>query len=224
MGAKQTIRALGGRTLRQWKFDAADLAIRTGLRPYQSLVLSSRAWDAWFKTDDEYRKERLSDITEISKQSLLAGYLQYLGNDVSILDLGCGHGLLRQQIEGRSFRRYVGVDPTAKAIEIARKPWSDDRTAFVLGDPMHVSLEPADVVVCCEVLYHVPDCAAFVSRAAELTRPGGYLLSSVWRHPGDSVLWREVNRHFELVDQVVVRDPVNRAAPKGWRVACHRKQ
>jgi hypothetical protein len=44
----------------------------------------------------------------------------------------------------------------------------------------------------------------------------------VWRHRGDTALWREVADVLELVDRVRVRNEANPVNRRGWIVACCR--
>jgi 2-polyprenyl-3-methyl-5-hydroxy-6-metoxy-1,4-benzoquinol methylase len=220
----QKIKGLAAKTARQVKWEAQHQVIVRGLRPYKPSVLPPEQWEAWFDGTSAYRAQRLTDVHEIASQSVLAGYVKYL-EPKTILDLGCGPGLMREAIDGANFRQYTGVDPTISAIESARAKTSADwRTSYIVGDPMDddLSLVSADVVICSDVLYQVPSPYLFLLAADALLRPGGHLLTSMWRHPGDTVLWDMVDRQFDLVDRVTVRDPANRDAPRGWTIACHR--
>ncbi len=57
---------------------------------------------------------------------------------------------------------------------------------------------------------------------AELLAPGGFVVLSVWRHPGDQSLWRIVDNAFPVLARVEVRNRANAVNPRGWIVACCR--
>ena len=199
---------------------AHDLGLRAGLVRYRTGPWTAEEWRNGYGSG---HLDYFADLTELPRYSLLIGYLNYLGGEPDLLDVGCGQGLLRSRCAGLAFRRYVGIDPTAKAIEKARA-LEDNRTSFIVGDILDRSLELGsfDVVVCNEVLSVVPDPIAVIERTLELLRPDGHMLTCNWRHPGDEQLWAMIGRHLRLVDQVDAGNPANTYAPRGWRVACYR--
>jgi len=140
----------------------------------------------------------------------------------TILDVGCGAGVLRRYLPTDQLSSYLGVDPIAAAIEQARVH-ADERSEFRQVDPMCAELGEFDVVVCNEVLYFADDPLALADRAGRFVRPGGHLLVSIWRHPGDTLLWRHLQQRYETRDRVAVVNGANRFAPRGWLVGCLRR-
>jgi 2-polyprenyl-3-methyl-5-hydroxy-6-metoxy-1,4-benzoquinol methylase len=92
----------------------------------------------------------------------------------NILDFGCGTGWLSEMLA--KFGAITGVDLAESAIATARARCPNG--TFFAGDIFKLSL-PAnhyDVVVSQEVIAHVPDQLAYVNRAANVLKPGGYLI------------------------------------------------
>lgn len=89
----------------------------------------------------------------------------------SVLDVGCGEGMLTRQL-ARRISRVVGVDPDAESIEAARKQSAD--IEYICGDLFDYPFEPSsfDAVVSFAVLHHM-DAERGLERMAELVRPGG---------------------------------------------------
>lgn len=89
----------------------------------------------------------------------------------TLLDLGCGGGLLAPQIRGY---RHVGVDLSASALAIA----AGHGIETVQADVADLPFEDAtfDVVVAGEILEHVDDLDATVAEAARVLRPAGTLV------------------------------------------------
>ena len=194
--------------------------MRSGILRYRTEQWSSE-WSNWGYTSGHL--DYFAGIDELPRYSLLLGYLGFLGGEPEVLDVGCGQGLFRARIAQLPFKRYVGIDVSTAAIARARA-YEDARTSFVEGDVCDVARELGqfDVVVCNEVLSIVPDPGAVLSCVDTLLRPGGHLLTSTWRHPGDEQLLRLIDRRFTFVDAVDVRNPANPIAPRGWRITCHR--
>jgi 2-polyprenyl-3-methyl-5-hydroxy-6-metoxy-1,4-benzoquinol methylase len=110
----------------------------------------------------------------------------------SVLDLGCGEGVLTHRwAEQLRDGRVVGIDledPKLQA-EWATRGRPNLEFVAVAGDPLPLSFadDEFDLVAAIEVLEHVPDPAATVAEMARVAR--GHLLVSVPREP----LWRGMN-------------------------------
>jgi 2-polyprenyl-3-methyl-5-hydroxy-6-metoxy-1,4-benzoquinol methylase len=108
----------------------------------------------------------------------------------SILDVGCGEGVLTQKWAQRLEGRVVGIDLEDPAIqaewEQRRAPNLDYR--IMKAERMPFAYDEFDVATAIEVLEHVPDPEHTVAQMARVAR-GGHLLVSVPREP----LWRGLN-------------------------------
>jgi 2-polyprenyl-6-hydroxyphenyl methylase/3-demethylubiquinone-9 3-methyltransferase len=106
---------------------------------------------------------------------------------LSILDIGCGAGLLSEPLS-RLGARVTGLDPAAAAISAARAhaEATGAELAYRVGVVEDLAVEGAkfDAVLAMEVVEHVEDVAGFVATAASLVAPGGILcLSTLNRTP-----------------------------------------
>jgi 2-polyprenyl-3-methyl-5-hydroxy-6-metoxy-1,4-benzoquinol methylase len=194
-----------------------DLGVRAGVLPYRRRwVLEAADWDR------EYERGVLDyygDLRELARYSVLIGYLRARGGAPSVLDVGCGVGLLRERIPAGAVGRFVGTDPSEVAIDRARATHPGDE--FAVTDMPDASLGPFDVVVCNEMLYYAEDLDALLARLHDLLAPGGWLLSSIVRHPGDVTLHRALDERFTQRDAVVVQSQTGPG--NAWRLACHER-
>ena len=97
-----------------------------------------------------------------------------------VLDAGCGPGLVSAALLDAGLR-VVGVDLSREMIERARKRCEahGERAVFLqvsVFDRQLDELGPFDGALSRYVLHHVVDPMAFVTRQAELLRPGGVLV------------------------------------------------
>ena len=91
-----------------------------------------------------------------------------------ILDLGCGMGWHTEKFA--ELGPTTGIDLSAEAIALAQARCP--HVTFLAGDIYPTPLPSAhfDIVVSQEVFAHVDDQPRFLERAAEVLRPGGYLV------------------------------------------------
>jgi len=99
----------------------------------------------------------------------------------SALDVGCGGGLVAEPI-CRLGAATTGIDPAAASIAVARQHAAGQGLAISYRDERVEALagrgETFDLVLCLEVVEHVPDPAAFIRMCAGLVKPGGLLVLS----------------------------------------------
>ena len=105
-------------------------------------------------------------------------------------EVGCGEGELARRL-ARADWQVRGTDAFPAAIETARERAAAEGISIPFEARAVQELERgrdgAELIVCCEVLEHLPDPKAALDRLAELARP--WLLVSVPREP----LWRALN-------------------------------
>ncbi|MGA2796704.1 MAG: class I SAM-dependent methyltransferase [Thermoguttaceae bacterium] len=98
----------------------------------------------------------------------------------SVLDVGCGIGImtvLAANLAGA--QRCLGVDVSEKAISAARRAKvGGSAVEFNLANEEGWGLEKFDVVLCVDVLHHVPlsKRKEFVAQLCAAARPGGVVL------------------------------------------------
>jgi 2-polyprenyl-6-hydroxyphenyl methylase/3-demethylubiquinone-9 3-methyltransferase len=143
----------------------------------------SRLAHRWWDPQGEFRP--LHDINPlrlewIERNAALAGK--------SVLDIGCGGGILAEAMARRG-ARVTGIDLSDKALRVAElhlheshlqiqyaKASAEDYAAAHAGE--------FDLVTCMELLEHVPEPASMVAACARLVRPGGQVFfSTINRNP-----------------------------------------
>lgn len=124
---------------------------------------------------------------------------KYVKDNDRILDLGCGNGRLYSLFQGRPIK-YVGIDSSAKLIEIAKKnfqfPISNFQTnskfqalnskpQFIVADAMDLPFRDNefDAVFAVALLHHIPSKELrlkVLENCYRVLRPGGILILTVW--------------------------------------------
>jgi ubiquinone/menaquinone biosynthesis C-methylase UbiE len=118
-----------------------------------------------------------------------------------ILDVGCYDGYLLRELRRRCATEGVGIDISAHALGLAQSRAGGERTRFVLSGavPLPFASEAFDVIVCSEILEHLPDLDGALAEIARVLVRGGRVyatmpnaLDQVW--PPLRVICRRVDR------------------------------
>lgn len=100
---------------------------------------------------------------------------------LSVLDIGCGGGLVAEPVT-RLGARVTAIDPANESIEAAkahaREGGLDIDYRATTAEALLSEGATFDVVLCLEVVEHVPDPGAFLKLCAGLIKPGGLLVAS----------------------------------------------
>jgi len=111
----------------------------------------------------------------------LARALNGMGNIQAILDAGCGYGqtifYLRRRFPG-AYVKGVDIHPelVAHCQQVARRLGYADMDFAVADLTAYSARQTHDLIVCCEVLEHIPDWEAALLRLVSLLQPGGWLI------------------------------------------------
>jgi 2-polyprenyl-6-hydroxyphenyl methylase / 3-demethylubiquinone-9 3-methyltransferase len=120
---------------------------------------------------------------------------------LSILDIGCGAGLLSEPLS-RLGARVTGLDPAAAAIEAARRHAEATGATldYRVGEVETLAAEAAkfDVVLAMEVIEHVDNPTDFVAVAASLVAPGGLICFSTLNRTAKSFALAIVGAEYLL--------------------------
>ncbi len=94
---------------------------------------------------------------------------------VSVLDVGCGGGLLSEAL-ARLGGDVTGIDASERAVQVATarvgKMPVKGQLKYRVGSPEDLKEKSFDLVVCSEVIEHVADPDAFVGQLTRLSRRG----------------------------------------------------
>ena len=187
-------------------------AISVGGQKDQRVLASSRSL-----LDHQYAAGRwayLESVQELPRYAVISGYCAHRRSAVSVLDLGCGTGVLRKWLRPELLSDYVGVDLSEVAIHCARRE-VNGVGKFVAAD---VALfEPKrrfDVIVFNEVLYYFADPASILRRYASALESHGVFVISLWESPESRRAWRCAADAVTVADAVEVRNERNIA----WQI------
>jgi len=151
----------------------------------------------WWDPNSEFKP--LHDINPLRLEYIdgLAGL-----NGKSVLDVGCGGGILSESMARRG-AQVTGIDLGEKALKVARLHQLESGIAVdyrLMAVETMASEQPAgfDVVTCMEMLEHVPDPAAIIAACAKLVKPGGHVFFSTLNRNPKSYLFAVIGAEYVL--------------------------
>jgi 2-polyprenyl-6-hydroxyphenyl methylase / 3-demethylubiquinone-9 3-methyltransferase len=132
----------------------------------------------WWDTESEFKP--LHQINPL-RLGWIDGIAGLAGK--SVLDVGCGGGILSDSMARRG-ARVMGIDLSTKALRVAQLHALEAATPDVTFQEISAEALAAeraasfDVVTCMEMLEHVPEPGSVVQACRDLVKPGGWVFFS----------------------------------------------
>lgn len=181
---------------------------------YVDLFVNKPAWSTPEPNPDE--AARWCKIASFLEYVLRQTRREHPTKTLRILDVGCGRGWLTN-LAG-AYGTCEGIEPVAGVVEHARRMFPHIR--FEAGTPESVlarpDFKPFDVVLCSEVIEHVPhpDKPVFINQLAQLLSSDGHLIlttprGDVWDE------WRKIAPPNQPVEDWVTEQQLGRLLSEG---------
>lgn len=188
------------------------------LRPHWERY-SAHDWDRQYATSVW---QYLAGLEQAPRYAVIDGWRRRLKPTGSVLDLGCGEGVLFDQIDVGSKVPYLGVDVSEVAIRSAVTKVRDATLErFVCADLVTFAPPPGatfEVIVFNEVLHYLPDPIRVVSRYRSFLAPDGIIIISIFHE--NLGTWKAIDRSLadERLQATVVHDV---SSGKRWHLGLY---
>jgi len=164
----------------------------------QELAKFSELAHRWWDPDSEFRPLHQINPLRLEWIDALAGL-----RGKSVLDVGCGGGILAEAMARRA-TQVTGIDLATKPLGVARLHALEAGVANL--DYREIAAEALaaerpgsfDAVTCMEMLEHVPDPASIVQACSTLVKPGGWVFFSTLNRSPKSFLFAIVGAEYVL--------------------------
>ncbi len=158
--------------------------------------------------EEQYRAGRwdfMRGLDEVARYGVIAVFVQRLARGGAVLDVGCGEGLLADQLRPHDCRRYLGIDVSEAAIAQAAAR-ADASTSFAAADAETAPPPdgPWDVVVLNESVYYFHQPLATLQRYETVLAEGGAFVVSTFRSRRADAVVRTLLGRYRLLEATTV--------------------
>ncbi|EGJ11948.1 bifunctional 2-polyprenyl-6-hydroxyphenol methylase/3-demethylubiquinol 3-O-methyltransferase UbiG [Rubrivivax benzoatilyticus] len=164
----------------------------------QELAKFSDLAHRWWDPESEFRPLHEINPLRLDWIDSLAGL-----RGKTVLDVGCGGGVLSESMAGRA-AHVTGIDLSTKALGVARLHALESEVMNLeyreIATEALAAERPGsfDVVTCMEMLEHVPDPASVIEACARLAKPGGWVFFSTLNRNPKAFLFAIVGAEYVL--------------------------
>ena len=148
--------------------------------------------------ESEYLRGRwdyMSGVGELPRYSLITGYFRYLKPMGSLIDVGCGEGILPARLGPQSYSRYIGIDISHEALVMAINRVRNNNTYFMEADvSTYVPKGSFDAIVFCEVLNYFSDPLAVVKNYESALNKDGIFIVSILHNVWKKSIWKVLEK------------------------------
>jgi SAM-dependent methyltransferase len=151
------------------------------------------------------RWDYMRELHELPRYAVIAALIHRVAPAGRILDVGCGEGLLVDELVPLGYGRYMGIDISEGAISAANTAKADDRTTFEAGDAeTHPIPGEFDVVVFNESIAYFREPLDTLARYESLLATGGLFLVSMFVTPRHEAIARLFLPRYRVLEQFTI--------------------
>jgi SAM-dependent methyltransferase len=172
--------------------------------------LARRRAGGFANLDEQYRSGHwafLHNPSELARYAAARGVLPEADAGRTVLDVGCGEGILRDLLRAGGESRYVGVDLSTVAIEAARRDARPGETFVVADAESYAPQGTFDAVVLNECLYYFREPLTQAERYLGMTAPGGSLIVSMFESPRTRAILRVLEERLPKRERLRLEGP-----------------
>lgn len=179
-----------------------------------------RRWNKQYRSG---RWESLKKPIEAGRYNQIVDYIKSVGtSQLSILDIGCGDGVLNSYLGDLQFSRFLGVDFSKVSIEKARAhnfPNSEFEVADIIS---FTPSENFDVIIFNEAFYYIPDSekGRVLDLMIDHLNNNGLMICSIYRE--GLGCWEYFKEHLKLKEEAFTTITTDNEKTY-WKIGAYRK-
>jgi 2-polyprenyl-3-methyl-5-hydroxy-6-metoxy-1,4-benzoquinol methylase len=132
------------------------------------------------------------------------GYCQIM-RPTTILDVGCGEGLLAEKLKVLPYEKLLGIDISSEAVAMATRVRGDHRTSFkVCAAHDFDSEQKFDAIIFNQCLYYMEDPLGIVKQYSRFLNPDGRMIVSLYQSGRNRTIWSLLSTEVGVEDVITV--------------------
>jgi len=196
------------RTVKMWKYGMSAILPYNPMNGDKSLLEAEYSGGVW---------DYLRDLNELARFSVVSGYCHFLKGNGSILEIGCGEGILQERLCPLKYSRFVGIDISAEAIRRTSRK-QDHKTSFFVEDArVYHPNDLFDVIIFNECLEYFQDPLGLVQRYESFLETGGIYIVSMFTAT-DTARTKHIWKMLESVYPVEAQTRVSTRPGYTWNI------
>ena len=159
-------------------------------------------WESSYK---KRKWDRLQDIDQFGRFSIVAGYVHQLKPRGALLEVGCGEGLLVERLNKNNYAKYIGIDISKEAIQRASAK-ANEKTIFLNNEESNfITKERFDAIIIMETLYYFKNPLQTLKYYEQFLKEDGLFIITMYRHGKKPLgIWKRLESIYEVVDSNVL--------------------
>ena len=171
-----------------------------------------KTWDGMYRDKEPDRYKRLE---QFARYAVIEGYCKSLPRPFSLLEVGCGAGILPSRLDPSLIACYVGLDVSSLALDEARITYPNGKYVHSYAEDFSSDANSFDVIIFNESIYYLHDLVTQFNRYLSFLTPGGHAIVSITHLCPDPLRLFEEAFRERIVSQTVVTDV---RSHKAWSV------
>ena len=164
-------------------------------------VLVGRKRYQWDKEYASGRWDYFNDELQVSRYEAVLKVVDGYPGKRTILELGCGEGILQARMRPGSYERFLGIDISKVAIRKASR-LKDRSTDYKCGDmEKFVPSGKFTLLIFNEVLNYSDDPVRLLTRYANFLEPRGLVICSFFETGHSLQIMRDIEKRFPAIDE-----------------------
>jgi 2-polyprenyl-3-methyl-5-hydroxy-6-metoxy-1,4-benzoquinol methylase len=162
-----------------------------------------KLWDYQYKSG---LWDVLKSPKEYERFEVVRKFIYQYSKKGSLLELGCGIGLLQAALDRNSYKKYIGIDISNEAIKIAKR--LEDQRTFYLKENME-NYEPKDnfdLIVFSETIYYSKFPIALIEKYFNYVTVEGKIIISIFETGNNLKIINNIDQNFCVINTVITEN------------------
>jgi len=179
----------------------------------------------WAETYDDDNDNKLGTVSQPTTVAMLARHAP--DQSITILDVGCGTGLVGHHLTKIGFATFDGCDPSSEMMQLAGEHGYRDLRILDPGQPLPFDTETYDATLCVGVFTHEHLGPEGFEELLRVTKAGGLICftvnEGVWESGGfdKAISALEIGSRWRILEQQK-RDYMIKEGVQGWYITARK--